>query len=1089
MYDSLLIRSGGGIVKESDLIRTAGNPALIIGLGGLGADALRALRRKMNVRMVPDHEEGFSSDMDEGFTAGSSSDTADSSSGTAGSSPGAAYFSSSASGPSSGSVRLLAIDAHAGWEGTPDFPDGIESLNIETENAVSSFSDVDLRKKNRSTPLFGWLSEETPHLPSPLYGAGSTRQLGRFFLIDSSQTVYARLRSILTELLAHVSGESSGESGEETKKMLSVHILSGLAGGMGGALADICYMVRHILEEAEPGFDRLYTYLFLPDILTSGGELANTYLVPTLERNSYAALKEMDYLMSMRENRAEFRQTYRFGEIRSRNTPADACFLLQAPAADRHSGSGPDLLPRDAAIDLLSEYLFAWITEEDQAAETSLPSTLKKMTLRVRTLPVTRGASCAFSVFGMGGSELISRHAATYVAGSLFNRLAPLLYREPLEQDLERFLSRTILADLSGIEAALRRGIFTNHAVPRPDPVSVKRYNEPFGHAPLIIGPINDWFAREHETIEKNSASLLSFFVDEDGERNPDSIIGNLFRELKRVMLDPACGPYFASCLVSGTGPNLIAAADRLTEEAGDHVEELRSRTDRCRNMAESAKQSFCASRNTITKPRAVDEAYDLYREKLLIWYKSQLDLDVASAAEDLLRTLSVRIRGLYTGYFEYLKQMLVNLRESFADNTRWFNALSPADSRTPEGQVPGRLSGYRQSSHSRPEGPLIDLRLILPELDWLTEDLKAEETVRQLVLHFLAYDNEWLSGDELRIRSMIGKFVLDLYGFEIDSITKKSYEEYLSGPNWYERDRMIADRLFSPMIRTAKPDIRFTAAFRTEPLVKPLLLSCPARLRDIRSAAERLCAGKPDYVLQEAPVSDRVRVIRFYGGISPYGLSQFAQLKSEFDRADIPGILLDEGEAHSFLTLPPPVPYSLDPEATGFGHAAERIFRTAKRIGLIEVNDPSGAPFENAYIRRPVFRMPETIRHLEILRCLGPDRCDDELDFRRNISRELEKKYLYTGGKPDMDALLHWIRGIRMLKEDMREGDFTYIYIKAPGRTETTMLDHIIRSPYLLKQLFDLVEYDRAADAAQRRLMAMKWDFEDILAESGGNN
>ncbi|MBR1829877.1 MAG: hypothetical protein IJ781_10310, partial [Atopobiaceae bacterium] len=43
-------------------------------------------------------------------------------------------------------------------------------------------------------------------------------------------------------------------------------------------------------------------------------------------------------------------------------------------------------------------------------------------------------------------------------------------------------------------------------------------YNEPFGHAPLIIGPINDWFAREHETIEKNSASLLSYFVDEDGD-------------------------------------------------------------------------------------------------------------------------------------------------------------------------------------------------------------------------------------------------------------------------------------------------------------------------------------------------------------------------------------------------------------------------------------------------------------------------------------------------------------------------------------------------------------------------------------------
>ena len=111
----------------------------------------------------------------------------------------------------------------------------------------------------------------------------------------------------------------------------------------------------------------------------------------------------------------------------------------------------------------------------------------------------------------------------------------------------------------------------------------------------------------------------------------------NLFRELKRVMLDPAYGPYFASCLVSGTGPNLIAAAEHLTEQAGENVEALRTRTNRCRETAENAKQAFCATRNTITRIHAVDEAYDAYREKLLIWYKSQLDLDIALAAEDLL--------------------------------------------------------------------------------------------------------------------------------------------------------------------------------------------------------------------------------------------------------------------------------------------------------------------------------------------------------------------------------------------------------------------------------------------------------------------
>ena len=361
MYDSLLIRSGGGIVKESDLIRTTGSPALIIGLGGLGADALRALKKKMNVRMVPEPHEDFSDAVALGGCEDSPS--------------GSPASSSDSAGSSCGSVRLLAIDAAADWEGTPDFPPGIEYINIEKDGAVSSFSEGDARKKNRNTPFFDWLS---------------------FFLIDSSQTVFLRLKSILQKLSEKAASEACSEDSEEKgTSTLSVHIVSGIAGGMGGCLADLCYMVRYILEEIEPGFDRLYTYLLLPDLLTSDRDLANTYLVPKLERNSYAMLKEMDYLMSIRENREEFRQTYRFGEIRSRNTPADTCFLMQAPSAHGIKGRRSSR-PRDAVIDLLSEFLFAWITEEDPAADPENRYTAQKASLE-QTRPQTAGNRTARS--------------------------------------------------------------------------------------------------------------------------------------------------------------------------------------------------------------------------------------------------------------------------------------------------------------------------------------------------------------------------------------------------------------------------------------------------------------------------------------------------------------------------------------------------------------------------------------------------------------------------------------------------------------------------------------------------------------------
>jgi len=126
----------------------------------------------------------------------------------------------------------------------------------------------------------------------------------------------------------------------DQENKLLVFILSGLSGGTGGGMfLDIAYIIRGLMEReyGSKGVDKVEIggYLFTPDVNLSGNNL-NIHTEEYIQRNGYAALKELDYWMNIEERRGE-RFCQKYGtrlDVNSGLAPFNICHLVSASNID-----------------------------------------------------------------------------------------------------------------------------------------------------------------------------------------------------------------------------------------------------------------------------------------------------------------------------------------------------------------------------------------------------------------------------------------------------------------------------------------------------------------------------------------------------------------------------------------------------------------------------------------------------------------------------------------------------------------------------------------------------------------------------------
>lgn len=219
-------------------------------------------------------------------------------------------------------VKFLLIDT------TPAVTDRLEITDPDGETKTVALSpDEVLYIEARGASLLPKVNDEIREWFPPqadlkaniISGAGQIRALGRLALFANARSVYDCLRELVSDACNYKTVRVSKDWRyvyEPFSPHLTVCVVASLAGGTGsGIFLDVAMILRDMLKDEE----QLFAYLLLPDIYVNRPGTQN------VQANAYAALKELDYHMSLQET---YHYTFGGRDIEVRKKPFDMVFLV-----------------------------------------------------------------------------------------------------------------------------------------------------------------------------------------------------------------------------------------------------------------------------------------------------------------------------------------------------------------------------------------------------------------------------------------------------------------------------------------------------------------------------------------------------------------------------------------------------------------------------------------------------------------------------------------------------------------------------------------------------------------------------------------
>ena len=138
-----------------------------------------------------------------------------------------------------------------------------------------------------------WLNPLFPKNNLKNTGAEGTRQVARLMLCGTDK--YEKLRSRITSIIGEVSKNIPASN-----NWVRINLIAGISGGTGsGTVVDVAYMIHDIMKGLGIVAYDLRGFFYLPDAQKNVPEIQNNAATwQNLQRNGYAALKEIDYFMT-----------------------------------------------------------------------------------------------------------------------------------------------------------------------------------------------------------------------------------------------------------------------------------------------------------------------------------------------------------------------------------------------------------------------------------------------------------------------------------------------------------------------------------------------------------------------------------------------------------------------------------------------------------------------------------------------------------------------------------------------------------------------------------------------------------------------
>ena len=817
IYKDLSLSSGGGIIPNFQLVDSNGCENIIIGLGGTGIDCLKEVKKQVYNRIKPD--DSITSDI-----------------------------------PTYQNIQFLAIDSDRNSINDVTFA-GIDPMNEYFDIGCSDIHSILGHSKIlRQTPSLRWLSDRI-QIYNAQSGAGGVRQVGRLLMMTQSDRLKKTIIYKVTSALLR------GLAGAKLK----IHIFTGMGGGTGsGVFLDICYIIRHIIEEFN--LERRPTiagYFFLPDVNLQ--RIHDGYVRHQIEINGFAAMKELDHCMNFDKNGGEWNQEYVNYNIISKQAPVDNAYLISATDIDgniRKNGY-------KYAIDVVADY----VTE-------SLIHPFCLYPVMPPAYYFQKKTGACYNYYALGGvcAYVPHKEICTYLASRIFEAYRTL---PSTNHDIDAFISdngltyRDFLNDIT-------------KDVKRIPVVEVDRrilIDQIMGITPDIIPPI---LSQMIDTLREIKGVLAS-----NRERQAQNVIVDIKNKLIEIATVQGKGLVYASLFLSNhdrSAKDLSYVIDGYIKENDNNRVCARANLTLHENsIATTLRELQNARLHRQGRARSyVYAVYSYYTQLAKIFLYEEMDV--------FFNELKCRIRDLYETFFAPINAMFANVAETFNHNYHFLTEGVPI-----EDEYALKIIG-------------LDDNVFKNSLDLAVESIDTKKVVNDFVSYIIKESDEWLyRSDDSKICAAVSSFFIQNFSEFMHKNIDFYLQEKFQAPTQSQLVDMLYHLIMIPLRDRAKP--LFWTSERLDEVGRFGYCFIPNSSMIISEAASRMTQADSCFRINTSGSFDSISMFTLYCGVPMYMYQRIFDYRHKYDQSVVAGVHIYEGtelDPRDFRKLRGIIPLSL---------------------------------------------------------------------------------------------------------------------------------------------------------------------------------
>ena len=724
-------------------------------------------------------------------------------------------------------------------------------------------------------------------------GAGGIRQCGRLLLFQNVDDIQKKIAKAVNGIVK-----------SKAVTNMNVYILAGISGGTGsGTFLDLAYIARDVVSGIV-GEDqtKVYGYLFMPDVnLNSSVPKENQIYI---QKNGYAALKELDYLMKMAKDGGKFTQQYMTGYfIDTERPPFDFVHLI--------SGRGMDNLvledPYHQGMQAVAQSILSFVAQEQRAnvnakfAMTSHYDNIGNATLQFNSPFPER--SNIYLALGTYDYELPIDQILLYVTSLLFEKMDGMFDCEPSQRDVDqarRSLGLTpgaLIPMLAGNKCDL-----TNGNVPSWEDLFGK--NPKYNYQAKCQRWINDTTVR----IRQQAQDFVRDFP------------AKFKQNCEAWFTDGTRGPVWVNHLIVNDKENcrgLLACLRRDVQTASSRVVELRKQLGTAQEYVAAcerdARNAGALFGDRDGKTQAYIDALNAYGDVCAELVATQ-ELCNSQETANIFSVCAQVMTEQNNKLFNVVTEVLMELRRVCEENANILTNAKLDD------------SGHRFTWQP----------LSIPDVSPTIKNAfdasgTAQETIAKFSKALLEDARQW-ADNGVNVKAFIRKYLDDNLG----SIANCSLETYVQSALQGEDLTTSIKESLAPQIAKMSVPL-FALTDNTNVGATYTMLSVPYTCTNIKAAIANYYQGMPDggksTVIQSSGINSRIFAQSLLSCVPLSSYKPLAQYETIYlDARNTDGLHLymnknGKKDAQDWSNLPSPIPFRSRPKQIGaYPEAIKRV-------------------------------------------------------------------------------------------------------------------------------------------------------------------